>query len=150
MFFCMNMECLLITRLRGAILCRYDAAPNGQKPYRQKDGALLAVGALSDKLRETEPYKSQLEQMLVHHVYPEFNSPVGHLRAKVCGELCHIFHHVEVKYMCMFAPVFLLIILCRNIKISTRPLIVIGMFVFYVLQECRQHGFQGSMQVLLL
>lgn len=61
---------------------QYDAAPNGQKPYRQKDGALLAVGALSDKLRETEPYKSQLEQMLVHHVYPEFNSPVGHLRAK--------------------------------------------------------------------
>jgi hypothetical protein len=63
--------------------CRYDAAPNGQKPYRQKDGALLAVGALSDNLKQTEPYKSQLEQMLVQHVYPEFNSPVGHLRAKV-------------------------------------------------------------------
>eukprot|EP00250_Pteridium_aquilinum_P010585 c19495_g1_i1 orf=322-3393(-) len=64
------------------IFQRYDASPNEQKPYRQKDGALLAVGALSDKLKETEPYKSQLEQMLVHHVYPEFNSPVGHLRAK--------------------------------------------------------------------
>lgn len=61
---------------------RYEAAPSDQKPYRQKDGALLAVGALSDKLKETEPYKSQLEQMLVHHVFPEFNSPVGHLRAK--------------------------------------------------------------------
>lgn len=61
---------------------RYDAAPSGQKLYRQKDGGLLAVGALSDKLKQTEPYKSQLEQMLVQHVFPEFNSPVGHLRAK--------------------------------------------------------------------
>lgn len=65
-----------------SVFQQYDAAPNGQKPYRQKDGALLAVGALSDKLRETEPYKSQLEQMLVQHVFPEFSSPVGHLRAK--------------------------------------------------------------------
>ncbi|MCO5568289.1 hypothetical protein L7F22_021988 [Adiantum nelumboides] len=61
---------------------QYDAAPSDQKPYKQKDGALLAVGALSDKLKETEPYKSQLEQMLVHHVFPEFSSPAGHLRAK--------------------------------------------------------------------
>jgi hypothetical protein len=63
--------------------CRYDEAPIGQKPYRQKDGALLAVGALCDKLKQTEPYKLQLEHMLVQHVYPEFKSPVGHLRAKV-------------------------------------------------------------------
>jgi len=63
--------------------CRYDEAPLDQKPYHQKDGGLLAVGALNDKLKQTEPYKSQLEHMLVTHVYPEFSSPVGHLRAKV-------------------------------------------------------------------
>lgn len=63
---------------------RYDEAPLDQKPYRQKDGGLLAVGALNDKLKQTEPYKSQLEHMLVTHVYPEFTSPAGHLRAKVC------------------------------------------------------------------
>ena len=62
----------------------YDEAPVEYKPYRQKDGALLAIGALCDKLKQTEPYKSQLEPMLVQHVFPEFNSPVGHLRAKVC------------------------------------------------------------------
>lgn len=54
------------------------------KPYRQKDGALLAIGALCDRLKQTEPYKSELERMLVQHVFPEFSSPVGHLRAKVC------------------------------------------------------------------
>lgn len=63
---------------------RYDEAPIEHKPYRQKDGALLAIGALCDKLQQTEPYKSELERMLVQHVFPEFSSPIGHLRAKVC------------------------------------------------------------------
>lgn len=62
---------------------RYEVAPVEIKPYRQKDGALLAIGALCDKLKQTEPYKSELENMLVQHVFPEFSSPIGHLRAKV-------------------------------------------------------------------
>ncbi|AES77885.2 importin beta-like SAD2 isoform X1 [Medicago truncatula] len=72
---------------------RYDEASIEYKPYRQKDGALLAIGALCDKLKQTEPYKSELERMLVQHVFPEFNSPVGHLRAKaawVAGQYAHI------------------------------------------------------------
>lgn len=71
----------------------YDAAPVDCKLYRQKDGALLAVGALCDKLKQTEPYKSELERMLVQNVFPEFNSPVGHLRAKaawVAGQYAHV------------------------------------------------------------
>ncbi|CAI0452218.1 unnamed protein product [Linum tenue] len=72
---------------------RYDESPIERKPYRQKDGALLAIGALCDKLKQTEPYKSELERMLVQHVFPEFSSPVGHLRAKaawVAGQYAHI------------------------------------------------------------
>uniref|UniRef100_A0A0A0LQB3 Importin N-terminal domain-containing protein n=1 Tax=Cucumis sativus TaxID=3659 RepID=A0A0A0LQB3_CUCSA len=75
------------------IFNRYDEATIEFKPYRQKDGALLAIGALCDKLKQTEPYKSELERMLVQHVFPEFNSPVGHLRAKaawVAGQYAHI------------------------------------------------------------
>ncbi|KAG4984773.1 hypothetical protein AAZX31_10G282500 [Glycine max] len=75
------------------IFKRYDEAPAEYKPYRQKDGALLAIGALCDKLKQTEPYKSELEHMLVQHVFPEFSSPVGHLRAKaawVAGQYAHI------------------------------------------------------------
>ncbi|KAH0460881.1 hypothetical protein IEQ34_008456 [Dendrobium chrysotoxum] len=64
------------------ILRRYDEASIELKPYRQKDGALLAIGTLCDKLKQTEPYKSELERMLVQHVFPEFTSPVGYLRAK--------------------------------------------------------------------
>ncbi|KAK1425494.1 hypothetical protein QVD17_20846 [Tagetes erecta] len=75
------------------IFKRYEQAPIEMKPYRQKDGALLAIGTLCDKLKQTEPYKSQLEPMLVQHVFPEFNSPVGHIRAKaawVAGQYAHI------------------------------------------------------------
>ncbi|XP_014497675.1 importin beta-like SAD2 [Vigna radiata var. radiata] len=75
------------------IFRRYDEASAEYKPYRQKDGALLAIGALCDKLKQTEPYKSELEPMLVQHVFPEFSSPVGHLRAKaawVAGQYAHI------------------------------------------------------------
>ncbi|GJU93047.1 Myc-type, basic helix-loop-helix domain-containing protein [Tanacetum coccineum] len=61
----------------------YQEAPVEIKPYRQKDDALLAIGTLCDKLKQTEPYKSELESMLVQHVFPEFNSPVGHIRAKL-------------------------------------------------------------------
>ncbi|KAG2658417.1 hypothetical protein PVAP13_1KG222700 [Panicum virgatum] len=64
------------------IFRRYDEAPADLKPYRQKDGALLAIGTLCDKLKQTDPYKSELERMLVQHVFPEFSSRVGHLRAK--------------------------------------------------------------------
>ncbi|KAD0994770.1 hypothetical protein E3N88_43444 [Mikania micrantha] len=79
------------------IFKRYEATSVEFKPYRQKDGALLAIGALCDKLKQTEPYKSELEPMLVQHVFPEFASPVGHLRAKasfiaawVAGQYAHI------------------------------------------------------------
>ncbi|XP_057427481.1 importin beta-like SAD2 homolog isoform X2 [Lotus japonicus] len=75
------------------ILKRYNEAPSEYKPYRQKDGALLAIGALCDRLKQNEPYKSELERMLVQHVFPEFSSPVGHLRAKaawVAGQYAHI------------------------------------------------------------
>ncbi|KAG7573257.1 Exportin-2 central domain [Arabidopsis suecica] len=71
----------------------YEEAPAEHKPYRQKDGAMLAVGALCDKLKQTDPYKSELERMLVQHIFPDFSSPVGHLRAKaawVAGQYAHI------------------------------------------------------------
>ncbi|PWA89663.1 importin-beta domain, Armadillo-type fold protein [Artemisia annua] len=65
------------------IFKRYEAASVEFKPYRQKDGALLAIGTLCDKLKQTEPYKSELEPMLVQHVFPEF-------AAWVAGQYAHV------------------------------------------------------------
>lgn len=85
-------SCVLL-KICFSIVFSYDAAPAEHKPYRQKDGAMLAVGSLCDKLKQTDPYKSELERMLVQHIFPEFSSPVGHLRAKVFivfgFRLCH-------------------------------------------------------------
>ncbi|XP_033514995.1 importin beta-like SAD2 isoform X2 [Nicotiana tomentosiformis] len=75
------------------IFKRYEEAAPEYKPYRQKDGALFAIGTLCYKLKHTEPYKSDLELMLVQHVFPEFSCPVGHLRAKaawIAGEYAHL------------------------------------------------------------
>ncbi|KAK3145078.1 hypothetical protein QOZ80_4AG0322730 [Eleusine coracana subsp. coracana] len=75
------------------IFMRYDETSIELKPYRQKDGALLAIGTLCDRLKQTDPYKGELERMLVQHVFPEFSSHVGHLRAKaawVAGQYAHI------------------------------------------------------------
>ncbi|GKA73745.1 importin beta-like SAD2 [Tanacetum coccineum] len=69
-------------RCQSNIYSLYQEAPVEIKPYRQKYGALLAIGTLCDKLKQTEPYKSELECMLVQHVFPEFNSPNGHIIAK--------------------------------------------------------------------
>lgn len=58
--------------------------PPETRPYGQMDGALLAIGTLSEKLAKTDPYKGQLEHMLVTYVLPEFKNPHGHIRAKAC------------------------------------------------------------------
>ena len=82
--FVLGFDSYITIALMILATARYDATPVEHKPYRQKDGALLAIGALCDKLKQTAPYKSELERMLVQHVFSEFNSPAGHLRAKVC------------------------------------------------------------------
>lgn len=50
---------------------------------RQKDGALHMVGSLAEILLKRKVYKEQMEKILVQYVFPEFNSPHGHMRARV-------------------------------------------------------------------
>ena len=50
---------------------------------RQKAGALHIVGAVADIILKKKIYKDQAELMLVNHVYPEFASEHGYLRARV-------------------------------------------------------------------
>ena len=57
-------------------------AAGGGGAARELDGALYALGALSDMLKRTPPYNAHLEAMLVSTVLPQFASPHGHLRAK--------------------------------------------------------------------
>jgi len=62
----------------------------------QKDGALHMIGTMADILLKKKIYKDRMEQFLVNIVFPEFNSPHGHLRARACWML-HYFADVKYK-----------------------------------------------------
>nr|BAN20938.1 importin 7 [Riptortus pedestris] len=63
---------------------------------RQRDGALHMVGTLAELLFKRKQYKDQMEQMMVQYVFPEFNSPHGHMRARACWVL-HYFDDIKFK-----------------------------------------------------
>ena len=60
------------------------------------DGALHMIGTMADILLKKKIYKEKMEQFLAAIVFPEFNSPHGHLRARACWML-HYFADVKYK-----------------------------------------------------
>ncbi|KAF1348790.1 armadillo-type protein [Delphinella strobiligena] len=70
------------------IVNRYEAAPEDQKNAREKEGALRMIGTLSGViLGKKSPIAEQVEYFFVRHVFPEFRSPHGFLRARACDTL---------------------------------------------------------------
>lgn len=66
-------------------LTRYNQTTDeSQRNHIEKDGALLAIGELSEYLLKKKKYASQLEGLLVSSVFPDFNSPVAFLRCRAC------------------------------------------------------------------
>lgn len=65
---------------------------------RHKDGALHMIGAVAEVLLKRKIYKDQAELMLTTHVFPEFTSPHGFLRARACWVVryfCELKFHSE-------------------------------------------------------
>jgi hypothetical protein len=58
---------------------------NGSKNHIEKDGCLQIMGALSVVLFKKKQYISQVEPLLVNHVFPEFQSQVSFLRSRACS-----------------------------------------------------------------
>ncbi|KAF1959867.1 ARM repeat-containing protein [Byssothecium circinans] len=70
------------------IVNRYEAAPDNEKNPREKEGALRMIGTLSGViLSKKSPIADQVEYFFVRHVFPEFRSPHGFLRARACDTL---------------------------------------------------------------
>ena len=70
------------------IVNRYEAAPDDQKNPREKEGALRMIGTLANViLGKKSPIADQVEYFFVRHVFPEFRSPHGFLRARACDTL---------------------------------------------------------------
>jgi hypothetical protein len=70
------------------IVNRYEAAPDNEKNPREKEGALRMIGTLSGViLSKKSPIADQVEYFFVRHIFPEFRSPHGFLRARACETL---------------------------------------------------------------
>ena len=70
------------------VVNRYETAPEDQKNPREKEGALRMIGTLASVVLEKQsPVANQAEFFFVQHVFPEFRSPHGFLRARACDTL---------------------------------------------------------------
>ena len=81
--------------IQGILNEHLQAAGAGQPvDYRRKDGCLVALSALSNVLLEKPAYSSHMEPIITTHVIPEFASPVGYMRCRVCLFM-ESFHEVK-------------------------------------------------------
>ncbi|KAL8671777.1 MAG: hypothetical protein Q9168_003724 [Polycauliona sp. 1 TL-2023] len=81
----------------NGIVNTYEASPENQKNPREKEGALRMIGTLASViLGKKSPIADQVEYFFVRHVFPEFRSPHGFLRARACDTLAK-FEQLEFK-----------------------------------------------------
>lgn len=81
----------------NGIVNKYESAPDDQKDPREKEGALRMIGTLAGViLGKKSPIADQVEYFFVRHVFPEFKSPHGFLRARACDTLGK-FEQLEFK-----------------------------------------------------
>ncbi|CAB0029281.1 unnamed protein product [Trichogramma brassicae] len=82
--------------LQKTMLFCVEVLTNPRTDAKQKDGALHMVGTLADILLKKKLYKDQMDKMLMQYVFPEFNSPHGHMRTRACWVL-HYFAEIKFK-----------------------------------------------------
>ncbi|KAL2872424.1 armadillo-type protein [Aspergillus lucknowensis] len=77
----------ILTFVNG-VVSKYESTPDDQKLPREKEGALRMIGSLASViLGKKSPIADQVEYFFVRHVFPEFRSPHGFLRARACDTL---------------------------------------------------------------
>lgn len=57
---------------------------SGSQNHVHKDGCLQIIGSLSRVLFDKKKYATEIEPLLVTHVYPEFKSQIAFLRSRAC------------------------------------------------------------------
>lgn len=78
-------QTFVILNFVNGIVTRYEMAPESEKNAREKEGALRMISTLSEVLlAKKSPVAHQVESFFVRHVFPEFRSPHGFLRARAC------------------------------------------------------------------
>jgi hypothetical protein len=90
-------QTFIVLEFVNGIVNKYEEASDDQKNPREKEGALRMIGTLSHViLGNKSPIKDQVELFFVRHVFPEFRSQHGFLRARACDTL-EKFERMEFK-----------------------------------------------------
>lgn len=77
----------ILTFVNG-IVSKYESLSEDQRLPREKEGALRMIGSMASViLGKKSPIADQVEYFFVRHVFPEFRSPHGFLRARACDTL---------------------------------------------------------------
>ena len=81
-------QTFIILNFVNGIVNKYELAPDEQKNPREKEGALRMIGTLAAViLGKKSPIADQVEYFFVRHIFPEFRSSHGFLRARACDTL---------------------------------------------------------------
>ncbi|KZF22704.1 ARM repeat-containing protein [Xylona heveae TC161] len=126
----------------NGIVNRYESAPDDQKDPREKEGALRMIGTLAGViLGKKSPIADQVEYFFVRHVFPEFRSPHGFLRARACDTL-EKFEQLDFK-----EPNNLLIIYRNMLESMADPELPVRVAAALALQTLIRHDvIRTSMQ----
>ncbi len=78
-------------------LTLYQQAPDGQKNPIRKEGALCMMGSMAHLIMaKGSPVITMMEGFFQSHIFPEFKSPHGYLRARSC-EMMNRFAEINFK-----------------------------------------------------
>ncbi len=126
----------------NGIVNKYESAPDELKDPREKEGALRMIGTLAAViLGKKSPVADQVEYFFVRHVFPEFRSRHGFLRARACDTLGK-FEQLEFK-----DPSNLLIIYRNILESMADPELPVRVEAALALQPLIRHEvIRASMQ----
>ncbi|KAF9202388.1 hypothetical protein BGZ49_007438 [Haplosporangium sp. Z 27] len=85
-----------VLSLANNVLQKYNESPAESKNPREKDGALVMIGALSTLILGKKSLTKNMEPFFVSHVFPEFKSQYPFLRARAC-EMVNFFSDLDFE-----------------------------------------------------
>ncbi|KAG0306184.1 hypothetical protein BGZ98_002842 [Dissophora globulifera] len=78
-----------VLSLANNVLQKYNESSAESRNPREKDGALVMIGALAPLILRKKSLASNMETFFVNHVFSEFKSQYPYLRARACEMVNH-------------------------------------------------------------
>ncbi|KAF2761125.1 ARM repeat-containing protein [Pseudovirgaria hyperparasitica] len=135
------------------IMNQWETTPVEARNPRQKEGALRMVGSLSTVLLgKKSPIADQMEYFFVRHVFPEFHSEHGFLRARACDTL-ERFEQLEFKDENNLVTIYKNILECMadpDLPVRVEAALALQPLIRHdLIRQAMQHNIPQVMQQLL-